>query len=64
MSKIVINFNDKNEAAFEIDTVKDSQLFTALLGLESYIGAKSGLPASEIRSIMDEMKNDLNAKEY
>ena len=63
MNKITIKFNKKGQAEFDIKTINDSQMFTALLGLEGYIAAKSQLPVSEIRSIMDEMKLDLTAKE-
>jgi len=62
MAHIHIEFNDKGQAEFDIKTDNDSQIFTALLGIEAYIGAKSELPVSEIRSIMDEMKNDLQVK--
>ena len=63
MGKIYIKFDKKNKAKFEIETDNDSQLFTALLGLEGYIAGKSDLPVSEIRSIIDEMKQDLTIKE-
>jgi|SaaInlLV_10m_DNA_3_1039740.scaffolds.fasta_scaffold01777_3 hypothetical protein len=63
MGKIVIKFNKKNKAEFDIETDNDSQAFTALLGLEAFIAAKSDLPVSEIRSIMDEMKQDLEVKD-
>ena len=63
MSKITIKFNDKGKAEFDFDAVTDEQIFTALLGIESYIGAKSELPVSEIRSIMDEMKQDLQVSD-
>lgn len=56
MAEIKITFNDKNQAEFIINTDNDAQMFTALLGLESFIGAKSELDVSEIRGIMDEMK--------
>ena len=60
---IKISFNKKGQAEFDIKNVTDEQIFTALLGIESYIGAKSQLPVSEIRSIMDEMKQDLQVKD-
>lgn len=63
MGKILIEFNDKGQASFDIKTDNDSQMFTALLGLEAYIAAQSELPVSEIRSIMDEMKQDLQVKD-
>ena len=63
MSKIVIEFNEENQVSFEIKTDNDSQIFTALLGIEAFIAGKSGLPVSEIRSIMDEMKLDMQVKE-
>jgi len=63
MGEIVIKFNDENQASFEIKTDNDSQIFTALLGIEAYIAAQNNLPISEIRSIMDEMKLDMQVKE-
>lgn len=63
MGQITIEFNDKNQASFSINTDNDAQMFTALLGLESYIASINGLPVSEIRSIMDEMKQDLTVKD-
>jgi hypothetical protein len=62
MGKILIEFDDKNNASFDINTDSDSQMFTALLGIESYIAAQNGLPVSEIRSIMDELKLDMKVK--
>jgi len=56
MGKIHIKFDKKDRAKFEIETDNDSQLFTAILGLEGYIAGKADLPVSEIRSIIDEMK--------
>lgn len=63
MGKIVVGFNKKGQAKFDIKTDNDSQIFTALLGIESFIAAKSKLPVSEIRSIMDEMKLDMKVKD-
>lgn len=63
MSKITVKFNKKGQAEFDFNNVTDEQIFTALLGIEGYIGAKSEVPVSEIRSIMDEMKQDLQVKE-
>ena len=63
MSKIVIEFNEENQVSFEIKTDNDSQIFTALLGIEAFIAGKNGLPVSKIRSIMDEMKLDMQVKE-
>ena len=60
---IKISFDEKNRAEFDFKNVTDEQIFTALLGIEAYIAAKSELPASEIRSIMDEMKQDLQLKD-
>jgi len=63
MGKILITFNKKGKAEFDIYTDNDAQMFTALLGMEAYIAGKSELPVSEIRSIMDEMKNDLSVRD-
>jgi len=63
MGKIAIEFTKRGKAKFDIKTDNDAQIFTALLGIESYIAAKSKLPVSEIRSIMDEMKQDLEVKD-
>lgn len=63
MAKITIEFNEKGQAEFEIQTDNDGQIFTALLSIEAYIAAKSELPVSEIRSIMDEMKLDMAVKD-
>lgn len=60
---IKISFNKKGQAEFDFKNVTDEQIFTALLGIEGYIGSKSQLPVSEIRSIMDEMKQDLTVRE-
>lgn len=59
MAHIHIDFNEKGQAQFDIQTDNDNQIFTVLLGVEAFIAAKSELPVSEIRSIMDEMKDDL-----
>lgn len=53
----------KRSLTFIIKTDNDSQIFTALLGIEAFIAAQSSLPVSEIRSIMDEMKLDMQVKE-
>ena len=58
MSHIRIVYNNRGKAEFDFKNVTDEQIFTALLGIESYIGAKSQLPVSEIRSILDELKQD------
>jgi len=60
---IKISFNKQGQAEFDFKNVTDEQIFTALLGIEGYIGAKSQLPVSEIRGIMDEMKQNLQVKE-
>ena len=62
MGKVLVEFDYNNRANFDISDVTDEQVFTALLGLESWIAAKSEIPVSEIRSIMDEMKLDLEVK--
>lgn len=59
----MVDFNNEGQAEFDIKTDNDAQIFTALLGIEAFIAAKSKLPVSEIRSIMDEMKLDMNVKE-
>jgi len=63
MGKIYIEFDKKNRAKFNIETDNDSQLFTALLGLEGYIAGINDLPVSEIRSIVDEMKQHKTVKD-
>lgn len=60
---IKIKYNKKGQSEFDFKNVTDEQIFTALLGIEAYIAAKSELPVSEIRSIMDEMKQDLQVKD-
>jgi len=63
MGYINIEFNKKGQAEFDIRTDDDAQIFTALLGIEAFIAAQSELPVSEIRSIMDEMKQDMQVKD-
>lgn len=60
---ITVKFNDAGQAEFDFNNVTDEQIFTALLGIESYIGAKSDVPVTEIRSIMDEMKEGMEVKD-
>jgi len=62
MAKVQITFNDKNQASFEIETDNDNQLITAIMGLESYICAKLGLPSEELRAVIDEVKRDFKVK--
>ncbi len=59
---IKVKYNKKGQAEFDFKNVTDEQIFTALLGIDAYIAAQSELPVSEIRSIMDEMKQDLQVK--
>jgi len=63
MGVIKVEFDDKNKASFEIKTDSDEQIFTALLGIEAYLAAKTSLHVNDIREIMDDMKKDLTVKE-
>ena len=59
MSKLSVEFDDKNKAIFNVDGVTDGQMFTVLLSLEEYIASKSGIHVDDIRNIMDDMKTEL-----
>jgi len=62
MGKIYIKFDKKNKAKFQIETDNDSQLFTALLGLQKYVCKMHDLPMGEIQGIIDEMSLKKNIK--
>ncbi len=60
VAKVNVSFRKDGQAIFDISTQRDSQLLTALLGIEGYISAHLGLTSEEIREILDEMKTGVN----
>ena len=60
MSKIEITYKD-GKTSFNINA-SDYELVLALLGLEGYLAAQSGLSADEIRELIDDSKEDAVVK--
>ena len=58
---IVVNF-EGGQAKFDIRVKDPAQVFTAMLGLEGWLGSQLGLEAFDIREILDEIKNDVVVK--
>jgi len=53
---IMVEFDDKGAATFDIYTTDDSQILIAMMGLEGYLASKTGLDKDDIRFLLDEEK--------
>ena len=64
MNVIKVEFNEKNQASFDIEGVGPEGIVTAILGLHQYLEHHTGLDREEIRKMIDdtESKTDTKAK--